>query len=137
MKRYLFVLILILSVVFIFCACKLGDTQTTEPDSVPSETSNGSVDLTEKETIDWETPIDVDDSFVVDPAPSADTPTDPSDETGPLTTVPTSDPTNPADPTDPSETETPTDDPVEPTEQVPTKAPGSSTGPIELPMIPG
>lgn len=132
MKKILILLILIVSVIFVFCGCKSDENDAIVPVTDPSVTSNEGNNSVDKENIDWETPIDVDDSFAEDTNPNADTPTDPSEETGPLSTV--SDPENtedPTNPTDPDVTEAPTDGTTEPTST------SSGSGPIELPMIPG
>ena len=133
MKKCLVFVLVTFLFLCVFTACKSGDTNVTTPVTDPAETTAGDIQPVEKETIDWETPIDVDDSFLEDPTEPGDTPVDPSDETGPLTTV---DPSNPTDsseqPTEtPDVTEAPTD-----SETQPPKNPGSS-GAIELPMIPG
>lgn len=133
MKKYLVFVLAIFVLLCAFTACKSDEATVTDPVTDPAETVAGEVRPVEKETIDWETPIDVDDSFIEDPTEPGDTPVEPSDETGPMTTV---DPTNPTDsseqPTEtPDVTEAPTD-----SETQPPKNPGSS-GAIELPMIPG
>lgn len=140
MKKYL-VLFVVLALMCALCACKSGDENVTNPAVDPTATSGSVNEPAEKVTIDWETPIDVDDSFIDDSTDPIDKPTDPSDETGPLTTV---DPTYPTDgsedPTEAAPTTDPTENPTEadPTEPevIPTKGTGSS-GAIELPMIPG
>ena len=134
MKKILVLFVIACSLFCMLCACKSGEENVTDPAAEPSVTGEGEIKPVEKETIDWETPIDVDDSFAEDTTPSVDTPTDPSDETGPLTTVPVSDPANSEDPTDPTDsdvTEAPTEGTTEPTST------SSGSGPIELPMIPG
>lgn len=137
MKKYLTIVAVVLCLLLVLCACKSGNNEPTNPVTEPSASDSEVVKPTENVTIDWETPIDVDDSFLEDPTE----PGDPSDETGPLTTVDPSDPTDPSvEPTDaPQATDAPTGDPTEatdPAEQIPTKPSGSS-GAIELPMIPG
>ena len=146
MKK-LIVLTLILSLVLL-CGCNPagnGATTTnpneTDPASEPagSEPTGGTAETTQP--IDWETPIDIDDSFLEqngETDPSESQPTEPG-ATEPNVTDP--DPTDP-NPTDPTPTETdPTNpDPTEPdpTDPEPTK-PSGTTGskPIELPMVPG
>ena len=140
MKKVL--LVFMLAALLLLCACKSGngDVSTNDPTMGTTDPVAEATEPVPFASIDWETPIDVDDSFVDDPSESIDMPVDPSDETGPLTTV---DPTNPTDPSE-DPTEAPTDAPTknpnvsEPTEPevIPTKRPGS-TGAIELPMIPG
>lgn len=129
--RKILVLVLVLSV-FLLCACQNGNNDETQPVSSPTESEVGAADPSEKATIDWETPIDVDDSF----AEETDAPTEPSETSNGATepstepsVKPTEDPTETADPG-----ESPTEA-VQPTEPVPTKPFGS--GPIELPMVPG
>lgn len=141
MKKYLTIVSVVLCLLLVLCACKSGNNEATNPVTEPSASDSEVVKPTENVTIDWETPIDVDDSFLEDPTEPGDTPVDPSDETGPLTTVDPSNPTDPSvEPTDaPQATDAPTSDPpeaTEPAEQIPTKPSGSS-GAIELPMIPG
>ena len=136
MKR-LIVLLLILSLVLL-CGCQNagnGDATTTAPsatDPVGSEPANGTESTTDP--IEWETPIDIDDSFQQeDPEntdPAASEATEP-DTTDPDATEP--DTTEPAV-TDPTETDPVTTEPVS-TDPEPTSPSGSN--PIELPMIPG
>jgi len=133
MKK-LIVLIIVLSVVLL-CGCNKapsGDANTTTPNSnastnKPTENESGnSVGETTK-PIDWETPIDIDDSFseiqpeVTDPAASE--PTEPSVS-------------DPFAATEPSATEPTATEPTA-TEPQPTKPSGYTSKPIELPMIPG
>ena len=140
MKK-LVLICLVLSLISL-CACKNND-KVTEPSNSPEATQGPTTDNNQPTDIEggsvnqpdndseFETPIDVDDSFL-----NQDNGTEPS-------TTPT-DPTEPSKPGDPSEpTEPkPTESPVVPTE--PTTPPsggnnGGQTGskPIELPMIPG
>lgn len=136
MKK-LIVLTLILSLVLL-CGCNpagKGATTTnpdvTDPASEPagSEPTSGAAETTQP--IDWETPIDIDDSLLDQPEetnPSESQATEPS-ATKPNVTDP--DPTDP-NPTNPDPTE------PDPTDPEPTK-PSGATGskPIELPMVPG
>lgn len=137
MKR-LIVLLLILSLVLL-CGCQNagnGDVTTTAPsatDPVGSEPANGTEGTTNP--IEWETPIDIDDTFQqTEPSePAASEATEPG-TTEPTATEPTA--------TEPTATEPTATDPAAtepaPTDPKPT-TPSGSTGskPIELPMIPG
>ncbi len=131
MKK-LIILTVILSLVLL-CGCNPADKDATttnpsvtDPASEPSGSEPTGGANQETNPIDWETPIDIDDSFLdqpeeTDPSESQATEPDASDPnaTDPAPTEPT--PTNPT-----------------PSEPEPTK-PSGSTGskPIELPMIPG
>lgn len=131
MKK-LIILTVILSLVLL-CGCNPAgkdatttNPSVTDPASEPSGSEPTGGANQETNPIDWETPIDIDDSFLdqpeeTDPSESQATEPDASDPnaTDPAPTEPT--PTNPA-----------------PSEPDPTK-PSGSTGskPIELPMIPG
>lgn len=131
MKKIL-LLLLVFSVATL-CAC--GNSVLDDlPDDVIDPTSAS--DPSENEVVDWETPIDIDDSFEQNTEDEIDTteddPTEPVDVTEPTsgeTTAPQNQATQPTA-TEPNTTEPATTDPVE------TTRPGSS-GPIELPMIPG
>ena len=131
MKKIL-LLLLVLSIATL-CACR-NSVIDDLPDDVIDPTSAS--DPSENEVTDWETPIDIDDSFEQNTEDEIDTtegdPTEPVDVTEP-TTGETTAPQN--QPTQPSVTEPVITDPVV-TEPVETTRPGSS-GPIELPMIPG
>lgn len=143
MKR-LIVILMIISVV-ILCGCKTASNtgidntvastngNTTQiQDSRPG--SNEPTNNSEFDNIDWESPIDVDESFS-----DIDVPSQPTEAT---------EPTDGTTPTDPSETD-PTEvppaasetDPSEPEATKPQSKPGISTDPdtgaIQLPMIPG
>ncbi len=141
MKK-IFVICLVLSVVFLFCACNDNndDVDANGSQTGNVDSSNGeNVDPTENVTIDWETPIDVDDSFLEETTPVSES-TEPS-----VTTVSGETQDDPTDPSDET-TQGATQDPTEPvseestgesaTEPVATK-PVNSSGAIELPMIPG
>lgn len=149
------ILLLIISLCLL-CACKQANpdsnANTQDPSSDPKV--NQETDPEKMPEFDWETPIDVDDSFQ-----------EVSDETDPVTEPDNTDgDVEPSDPvsepasngnqggtngkpqvTDPSEFEGPADatdpDPTEditPTEPEPTAKPTTgNSGPIELPMIPG
>ena len=134
MKKYLVIVLAVFVLLCAFTACKSGEENVNDPAVTdPVETSSGDIKPVEKEPIDWETPIDVDDSFIEDssePTEGATEPveTDASGETKPQNT-------NPVEPSeDPTEapevTEAPTSSETQP------QKPGSS-GAIELPMIPG
>lgn len=139
MKK-LIVLLLILSLVLL-CGCQNagnGDATTTAPsatDPVGSGNANGTVETTKP--IEWETPIDIDDSFQqTEPSePAASETTEPSatepGATQPDTTEPTASEPTVSEPaaTDPAPTESAPADPE------PTNPFGSK--PIELPMVPG
>lgn len=129
MKK-LIVLIMVLSLV-VLCGCNQAannESTTTAPnvtDPASNETTGGVGEPTNP--IDWETPIDIDDSFVEE-QPDETKPTEPGATEPDATQAGTSEPA----PTEPDTSET------EPSEPAPTK-PSSSSGskPIELPMIPG
>lgn len=136
MKK-IFCIALILSL-FLLCACQNGRHKETEPSFAPTESGALTTDPTEQATIDWETPIDVDDSFAEETTPVTETPTEPETSNGETKpTDPSVKPTEPSNPTEgPAEpTEAPTEAPGNNTEPVPTKPSGS--GPIELPFISG
>lgn len=136
MKK-LIVILAVLSLMTL-CACK-GDVHfeidnTTDPQGTPvvtdpSATTPDNTDPVEDATTgDWETPIDIDDSFqpeddVTTTDATEPESTDPNDETEPTT----SEPTTAA--TEPEQTEPATEPEV-------TSRPIGS-GPIELPPIPG
>lgn len=141
MKK-LFVLLLALSLLSL-CACKnsvVDDLPDDVPDS-PGVTGENAADPTDGATIDWETPIDVDDFFNEELESDIDKPddivTDPADENEPTAADTTGSQSKPTEPnaTEPTPTEPKPTQPA-PTEPVETNRPGSS-GPIELPMIPG
>ena len=133
MKKIL-VLLLVLSLLAL-CGCK-NSTSNDLPGNTddPVNTSgNSTEDSGSDSTVDWETPIDIDDSVQQE---TEDAATEPIDEIDPTEATPTvAQPTeaNPtegnADPTEPDPTEAETDPPA-------TSRPNSS-GPIELPMVPG
>lgn len=130
MKK-VFVICIILSVVMLLCACN-GDKNKVDITGVET----GGVDAGTQETtapsenitIDWETPIDIDDSFLEETSPEYATE---SGETQDGTTDPSGETTQ-----DPTEVvvEESTGESV--TEPMPSK-PVNSSGAIELPMIPG
>ena len=133
MKKFLIVVSLILSLLMVLCACKSGNNEATNPATEPNASGSEVVKPTENVTIDWETPIDVDDSFLEETADDSESVTEPAETDSTGATVPqATDPTDPSvDPTDaPEVTEAPTSSETRP------QKPGSS-GAIELPMIPG
>lgn len=133
MKK-LIVLIMVLSLVAL-CGCKATidvDMKDTNPSNTKPSGGSTNQETTGKvdeptNPIDWETPIDIDDSFVEE-QPDETKPTEPGSTEPDATQAGTSEPA----PTEPDTSET------EPSEPAPTK-PSSSSGskPIELPMIPG
>ena len=135
MKK-LIVLIMVLSLVLL-CGCKATidvDLKETNPngtkptgESTNQETTGNANEATDP--IDWETPIDIDDSFIEE-QPNETNPTE-AGTTEPGATEP--DPTQ-AGTTEPAPTE-PEAEPTEPALPKPTSPSGSK--PIELPMIPG
>ena len=137
MKK-VFVLMVILSLA-VLCACKNGDVDLPENAGGSSDVSQEeTTDPSDGATIDWETPIDVDENFQQEIEGEIDAPdTNPPSENEPTTGETTGTQSNPTEPqpTQPSSTE-PTPTQPKPTEPVETTRPGSS-GPIELPMIPG
>ena len=147
MKKIIALISIICLILCAFVACKSDEVEVTNPATEPTETAAGAITPVDKDNIDWETPIDIDDSFVEDATTPAETApvttepieTDASGETKPQTTNPTEPSSDPTDPTDSSDvTEAPTSAPTEapdPTESTPPKT--SSSGAIELPMIPG
>lgn len=138
MKKMI-VLIMVLSLV-VLCGCKATidvDLKDTNPSNTKPSGGSTNQETTGKvdeptNPIDWETPIDIDDSFVEE-QPDETKPTEPG-ATEPGATEPgaTQAGTSEPAPTEPDTSET------EPSEPAPTK-PSSSSGskPIELPMIPG
>lgn len=136
MKKIL-LLLLVLSLAT-FCAC--GNSVIDDlPDDV-SETAN-ITDAAANESVDWETPIDIDDSFEQNTDEEIDITepevTESSFETEPNTSATTGAQNTTTQPsaTEPAATEPVATEPTE-TEPVATTRPNSS-GPIELPMIPG
>lgn len=146
MKKII-VLIMILSVV-ILCGCKSTSNTGTENNVVPTN-ANGTATQdsqpannekpadSEFDNIDWESPIDVDESFLEN-----NESTEPTETTDPTEGTTPADPseTDPADPTDiPPVPSDPA--PSEPDTTKPEPEPGinkdPNTGAIELPMIPG
>lgn len=151
MKRIL-ILLLIVSLCLL-CACNKSETQ--DPTGTDPQVNQGT-EPGNKPEFDWETPIDVDDSFqdvsdetdpVTEPESSSEEdPTEDIQETDPVSggnqggnnKPQVTNPSDTSDPTEPENTDDPTEEPVtagptkEPEE---TKKPGS--GAIELPMIPG
>lgn len=133
MKK-LIVLIMVLSLVAL-CGCKATidvDMKDTNPSNTKPSGGSTNQETTGKvdeptNPIDWETPIDIDDSFVEE-QPDETKPTEPGATEPDATQAGTSEPA----PTEPDTSET------EPSEPAPSK-PSSSSGskPIELPMIPG
>lgn len=133
MKK-LIVLIMVLSLV-VLCGCKATidvDMKDTNPSNTKPSGGSTNQETTGKvdeptNPIDWETPIDIDDSFVEE-QPDETKPTEPGATEPDATQAGTSEPA----PTEPNTSET------EPSEPAPSK-PSSSSGskPIELPMIPG
>ena len=133
MKK-LIVLIMVLSLV-VLCGCKATidvDMKDTNPSNTKPSGGSTNQETTGKvdeptNPIDWETPIDIDDSFVEE-QPDETKPTEPGATEPDATQAGTSEPA----PTEPDTSET------EPSEPAPSK-PSSSSGskPIELPMIPG
>lgn len=141
MKRVL-VILLIVSLLAL-CGCgtsgqKLDPTNAptnsgaTEPGASDATTGNQST-VTDP-AIDWETPIDIDDSFTEPEGdevtePAATNPTEPSDE---------NDPTEAQDPSEPTKPQVTEPQPTDPKPTTPPATGGSNgKGPIELPMIPG
>ncbi len=134
MMKKLLVVLMIISLLAL-CGCR-DSKQNVDPTNGPTNSgatqpdpTNGDASSVTDPTIDWETPIDIDDS-VTDP--------EGGEETDPAVT----DPTEPGDENDPTSVQ----DPTEATEPEATKPQGSTppvsggsdkTGPIELPMIPG
>ncbi len=132
MKKIM-ILLLVLSLATL-CACRNSIIDNL-PDSGkdPSNVTDSSAeDPTENATIEWETPIDIDDSFQQETEDETDTTedsaTEPEVEEDPTTGE--NDPTQPSAPTDPVVTE------PDPTDVEPTKPNGGSK-PIELPEIAG
>ena len=133
MKKMI-VLIMVLSLV-VLCGCKATidvDLKDTNPSNTKPSGGSTNQETTGKvdeptNPIDWETPIDIDDSFVEE-HPDETKPTEPGATEPGATQAGTSEPA----PTEPDTSET------EPSEPAPSK-PSSSSGskPIELPMIPG
>lgn len=133
MKKMI-VLIMVLSLV-VLCGCKATidvDLKDTNPSNTKPSGGSTNQETTGKvdeptNPIDWETPIDIDDSFVEE-QPDETKPTEPGATEPDATQAGTSEPA----PTEPDTSET------EPSEPAPSK-PSSSSGskPIELPMIPG
>lgn len=141
MKK-IFVICMVLSVVMLLCACNGTDEAVGTNGSDNGIVDSGNKETaapTENVTIDWETPIDIDDSFLEENTSESET-TEPTDTSASGETQ--DDPTEPSDET----TQGATQDPTEPiteessgegaTEPVATK-PVNSSGVIELPMIPG
>ena len=137
MKK-VFAICLILSVLMLFCACNgnnnddvdISGVETGGADAGNQETTAPS----ENVTIDWETPIDIDDSFLEET--SSGNTTEPEESTAPGETQNgTTDPSEESaqDPTETVAGESTGDSVTEPT---PSK-PVNSSGAIELPMIPG
>ncbi len=133
MKKLL-VLLLALSLIML-CGCKnTNQNDVVDPTLDPDATGSQSADPTENVTIDWETPIDIDDSFLQE---TEDEATEPGNEENPTegeTTSGQNDPTQP----DPTEAD-PTESASTPTESEPveTTKPNGGSRPIELPMVPG
>ena len=124
MKKVL-VLIMIISVVLLFCACNNTSNATT-PNDIAEPTSDATTNPQENVTIDWETPIYIDDSFLEE--------TSSSEGAAEVTEPEISDPTEPTENT--SQKPTQGTDPTESTEPV-ISSPTNGSGAIELPMIPG
>ena len=124
------VLFMIISAMLALCACNGTDVKPTEPsEAVPVVTQPQ-----ENVTIDWETPIDIDDSFLEETTGDAQEPVDTTPTTGPNgdATEPTENPTEEnAEPTEGNV------DPTEPSVEVTEPPKTNSSGAIELPMIPG
>lgn len=135
MKKIL-IFMMILSLLTL-CACRNSAIDDL-PDGVndPSESDSGSTESSDENTIDWETPIDIDDAFQQETEDEEQTDTtEPEgeiDTTDDETTAPENKPTQP-NATEPTATEP---DPTEAVTNPKPSKPGSS-GPIELPMIPG
>lgn len=135
MKKIL-VLLLILSLTTL-CACR-GSVDFEVEDTPDDAQQNGSsvTDPIENVTVDWETPIDIDDSFQEEIDQNIDAAdgetTNPADENEPTSGETSGAQNNPTEPTvtEPDSTKPSPTDPVE------TSRP-SGSGPIELPMIPG
>lgn len=142
MMKKIFAVLMIISVL-VLCGCGTSG-QKLDPTNDPTKsgaTEPGNDDVTTGDQstvtdpiIDWETPIDIDDSF---------TETESGEETDPSVT----DPTEPGDETDPTEAQDPSEPTKpqvtepQPTDPKPTTPPVigdlNGSGPIELPMIPG
>lgn len=143
MKKIVLICV-VLSLLFI-CGCKNNETSNTNPvdatgaiqgvttgDNLPTETEGNSGNQPNNNS-EFETPIDVDDSFVEqeDVTEPSTTPTDPTEPGEPSQPVGTVDPTEPTQPVDPTEPTT------NPTEGNGNQGGLSDSGAIELPMIPG
>ena len=129
MKKVL-VLIMIISVVLLFCACNNTSNATT-PNDIAEPTSDATTNPQENVTIDWETPIDIDDSFLNETSSNEDAIED-------ITEDITEDISEGTEPTDTNPTTGPESEPTEPTVTEPViSSPTNGSGAIELPMIPG
>ena len=130
MKKLL-VLLLALSLVML-CGCKNADqNDVVDPTAESNGTGSEITDPTENVTYDWETPIDIDDSFLQETEDEESTePENEEDPTAAESSAGQNEPTQP-NPTEPS--------PTEPEPDVTVSQPTGSTGskPIELPMVPG
>lgn len=141
MMKKLLVVLMVISLV-VLCGC--GNTgKNADPTDAPTNsgaTEPGSVEATTgddssvtKPAIDWETPIDVDDS-VTEPQGNEETEPSQSDTTEPSEG---NDPTEVQDPTEAEDPSVPSE-PAESEATEPAATEGSNhSGPIELPMIPG
>lgn len=130
MKRLL-VLLLALSLVML-CGCKNADhNDVVDPTAESNGAGSEIADPTENVTYDWETPIDIDDSFLQETEDEESTePENEEDPTEAESTAGQNEPTQP-NPTEPA--------PTDPEPDVTVSQPTGSTGskPIELPMVPG
>ena len=123
------------AMIVMLTACFSNDNNPATTDYEESVTTTESSDVTEDTTLDWELPIDIDTTAedTTEEATTEEVTTeDLIDEPEPTTTKPATDNTTEPDTTIP-ETTVPVTEPV--TTVPPTT--GSSSGPIELPMIPG
>lgn len=135
MKRVLVVLLIVSLLVLCGCGTSGKKQDTTNGPANSGATQPGTSDVTTGDqsavtdpSIDWETPIDIDDSF--DEIEGGEV-TDPSDPVDP------SDPTEVPDPSDPTDPQVTDPQPTDPKPTTPPATGGSKDGPIELPMIPG
>ena len=139
MKKFLAFMV-VFAMIVMLTGCFSNDNNPTTTDYVDSVTTTESSDVPENTTLDWELPIDVDttvEDTTEENTTEEVTTEDLIDEPEPTTTKPATENTTEPDNTVPETTEPVTTVPV--TEPVTTVPPttGSSSGPIELPMIPG
>lgn len=139
MKKFLAFMV-VFAMIVILTGCFSNDNNPATTDYEDAVTTTESSDVTENTTLDWELPIDIDttaedttEEATTEEATTEEVTTeDLIDEPEPTTTKPATDNTTEPDTTIP-ETTVPVTEPV--TTVPPTT--GSSSGPIELPMIPG